>query len=266
MVNKVPEVTLAFWVIKILCTTVGETAADYLNDTLGFGLTNTSLVMGALLLVAMAGQFRSLRYAPWLYWVNVVLVSVVGTLITDNLTDNMGVSLWVSTGVFSVLLAGTFAAWYATESTVSIHAVTTTRRETFYWLTVLFTFALGTAAGDLFAEKLAFGYGPSVLVFAAAIVAITLAWWKLGLDAVVAFWAAYILTRPLGASIGDFTSQPHGAGGLGLGTTGTSALFLTAIVALVAYLTLRSRRASLLVEVATTQAEDRTASRAALDV
>jgi len=237
MLNKVPEVTLYFWLIKVLCTTVGETAADYLNENLGLGLTNTSLLMGALLVVALVVQFRSRRYVPSVYWVAVVLISVVGTLITDNLTDNLGVSLWISTGVFSAALAATFAAWFAAEKTLSIHSIFTQRREAFYWLTVLFTFALGTAAGDLFAEKLSFGYGPSVLIFGAMIAVVAVAWWKLGLNPVGAFWAVYILTRPLGASIGDLTSQPTGDGGLGLGTTGTSALFLVAILALVGYLT-----------------------------
>lgn len=174
---------------------------------------------------------------PAIYWVTVVLISVVGTLITDNLTDNLGISLWTTTAVFAVALAATFAAWYRSERTLSIHRIDSRRREAFYWLTVLFTFALGTAAGDLFAERLSFGYGPSVLVFGAMIAAVGLAWWKLGLGPITAFWAVYILTRPLGASIGDFTSQPTGDGGLGLGTTGTSALFLAAILALVVYLT-----------------------------
>ncbi|WP_048545265.1 COG4705 family protein [Nostocoides jenkinsii] len=237
LLNKVPEVTLYFWLIKVLCTTVGETAADYLNDTLGWGLSKTSLFMSALLIAALTVQFRARRYVPAIYWVTVVLISVVGTLITDNLTDNLGISLWTTTAVFAVALAATFAAWYRSERTLSIHRIDSRRREAFYWLTVLFTFALGTAAGDLFAERLSFGYGPSVLVFGAMIAAVGLAWWKLGLGPITAFWAVYILTRPLGASIGDFTSQPTGDGGLGLGTTGTSALFLAAILALVVYLT-----------------------------
>ncbi|GAA3546727.1 hypothetical protein KWG65_16230 [Nocardioides daeguensis] len=238
MLNKVPEVTLYFWLIKILCTTVGETAADYLNDTLGFGLTNTSLLMAGLLAAALVVQFKVRRYVPSVYWIAVVLISVVGTLITDNLTDNLGMSLWISTGAFSLALAATFAGWYSLERTLSIHSITSLRREAFYWLAVLFTFALGTAAGDLFGEKLNFGYGPSVLIFGAMIAAVTIAWSKLGLNAITAFWAAYILTRPLGASIGDLTSQSTSNGGLGLGTTGTSFIFLTAILALVGYLTL----------------------------
>lgn len=241
LINRVPEVTLYFWVIKILATTVGETAADYLNETLGLGLTGTSLVMAVLLAAVLTLQFRARRYVPSIYWSAVVLVSVVGTLITDNLTDNLGVPLELTTLVFAVGLAAVFAAWYRSEGTLSIHTIYTARRETFYWLTILLTFALGTAAGDLLAERLAFGYGPSALIFAAAIALITLAHRKFGLGAIVAFWSAYILTRPLGASIGDLLSQAKADGGLGLGTTTTSVIFLAAILGLVAYLT-RTRR------------------------
>jgi uncharacterized membrane-anchored protein len=236
MLNKVPEVTLYFWVIKILCTTVGETAADYLNETLGLGLTLTSAFMGVLLVVALVFQFRSRRYVPGIYWLSVVLISVVGTLITDNLSDNLGVPLQVTTVVFTIALAATFAAWYKSERTLSIHSIVTTRREGFYWLAILFTFALGTAAGDLIAEQFSVGYLPSTLLFAGVIAAVTVAHVAFRLNAVLAFWIAYILTRPLGASIGDWMSQPTKAGGLGLGTTGTSMIFLTAILALVVFL------------------------------
>lgn len=143
--NKVPEVTLYFWVIKVLCTTVGETAADLLNDNLGMGLTNTSYLMGALLVGTLVLQFRARSYVPGLYWLSVVLISVVGTLISDNLTDNLGVPLQTTTVVFAVALAVTFFAWYASERTLSIHSIRTTRREAFYWLAILFTFALGTS-------------------------------------------------------------------------------------------------------------------------
>jgi uncharacterized membrane-anchored protein len=241
MLNKVPEVTLYFWIIKILCTTVGETAADYLNTTLGFGLTNTTYAIGALLVLALAFQFRTRKYVPGIYWVCVVLISVVGTLITDNLTDNFGVSLVASTTVFAVALAATFAAWYRSERTLSIHTIVTTRREAFYWLAILFTFALGTAAGDLTAERLNVGYLNSALLFGGLIAVIAVAHLRFGLGAILAFWMAYILTRPLGASIGDYLSQAPADGGLGLGTTGTSMLFLAAILTLVVYLTLTGR-------------------------
>ena len=241
MLNKVPEITLWFWVIKILCTTVGETAADYLNDTLGFGLSKTSYVMTALLIVALVFQFRLRRYVPGVYWLAVVLISVVGTLITDNLSDNYGVALTTTTIGFAIALAITFATWYRVEHTLSIHTIFTTRREAFYWLAILFTFALGTAAGDLTAEKLALGYLPSLLLFAGLIAAVAIAHYRFHLNAVLSFWLAYILTRPLGASIGDLLSQAKADGGLGLGTTATSFIFLAAITSVVVYLAITKR-------------------------
>ena len=241
MLNKVPEVTLYFWIIKVMATTVGETAADYLNSHMGLGLTGTSLVMGALLVVALYFQFQARRYVPGIYWLAVVLISVVGTLITDNMVDNFGVSLKVTTAIFSVCLAATFAAWYSKEKTLSIHSIYTARREGFYWLTILFTFALGTAAGDLVAETLNLGYWKSAIMFGAMIAAVAVACFRFRLNAVLAFWLAYILTRPLGASIGDYLSQAKTDGGLGLGTTVTSFIFLGVILAVVVYLT-RTRR------------------------
>jgi uncharacterized membrane-anchored protein len=238
LLNKVPEVTLYFWIIKILCTTVGETAADFLNANLKLGLTNTTFIMSGFLAVALFFQFRLTKYVPGIYWLAVVLISVVGTLITDNLTDNFGVSLVTTTIVFSVALAATFGAWYWREGTLSIHTIVTAKREAFYWLTVLFTFALGTAAGDLTAEKLAVGYWKSALIFAAMIGIVFLGHARVALNAILAFWVAYILTRPLGASIGDYLSQLRVDGGLGLGTTTTSAIFLVTILAVVVYLTM----------------------------
>src|SRR3954466_9518815 len=193
MLNKVPEVTLFFWTIKIMCTTVGETAADYLNMNLGFGLTNTTYATGALLVVLLAVQFRLDRYVPAVYWSVVVVISVFGTLITDNLTDRYNVPLLTSTIVFSVVLAAVFASWYAVERTLSIHTIVTTRRECFYWLAILFTFSLGTAAGDLVAEQFSIGYGPSIAIWGGGIALITAAYYWLGLNAVLAFWMAYIL-------------------------------------------------------------------------
>src|SRR5262249_26005490 len=170
-----------------------------------------------------------------------VLISIVGTQITDNLSDNLGVSLVVTTVGFSVVLAVVFATWFAFERTLSIHTIFTRRRESFYWLAVLFTFALGTAAGDLTAERLNLGYLVSLVLFAALISAVAGSHSLLGLNAVTAFWLAYILTRPLGASLGDYLSQPRADGGLGLGTTVTSALFLTAILLVVVYLSITKK-------------------------
>jgi uncharacterized membrane-anchored protein len=242
MLNKVPEVTLYFWVIKIMCTTVGETAADYLNVNLGFGLTKTTYVSAAILAVLLGVQFRLRRYVPLVYWSVVVVISVFGTLITDNMTDRYQVPLTTSTSLFAVILAIVFAVWYGVERTLSIHTIFTTRREAFYWLAILFTFALGTAAGDLVAEQYSLGYGPSIALWGGLIAVITAAHFTSGLNAVLAFWLAYILTRPLGASIGDFMSQHSKKyGGLGLGATGTSYIFLGCILALVAYLTVTKR-------------------------
>jgi uncharacterized membrane-anchored protein len=241
LLNKVPEVTLFFWVIKILATTVGETAADFLATNVGLGLGGTTLVMSVVFLVVLAIQFRSPRYVPGIYWLTVVLISVVGTLVTDNLTDGLGVSLVVSTVVFAVALALTFAAWWARERTLSIHTIVTSRREGFYWLAILFTFALGTAAGDLVDEKFGLGYWATALLVAALIAAITVSHKVFNAGAVSCFWIAYILTRPLGASLGDGFSQTKADGGLGLGTTVTSAGFLVVILLVVAYLA-RTRR------------------------
>ncbi len=237
MLNKVPEVTLYFWIIKILCTTVGETAADFLNANLRLGLTGTTCVMGGLLLVALFFQMRSRTYIPLIYWLAVVLLSVVGTLITDNLTDNFGVSLVTTTIVFGIALGATFAAWFASERTLSIHSIFTSRRESFYWLAILFTFALGTAAGDLAAEHLKIGYLLSAVMFAGLIAIVTVSHLYFRLNAIAAFWIAYILTRPLGASLGDYLSQSRANGGLNFGTVGTSALFLVLISGVVLYLT-----------------------------
>jgi uncharacterized membrane-anchored protein len=241
MLNKVPEVILAFWIIKILATTVGETAADYLNDTLGLGLSATTVIMAALLGIVLVVQFQLRSYVPVVYWLAVVLISIVGTLITDNLVDNFGVALETTTAVFAVALAATFAVWYWRERTLSIHTIVTTTREAFYWLAVLFTFALGTAAGDLVAERFSLGYLNAALLFGSGIAIVWVLWRFLGLNAVLAFWVAYVLTRPFGASIGDYLAQPTDDGGLGLGTTVTSVIFLAAIGALVAFLTVTKR-------------------------
>jgi uncharacterized membrane-anchored protein len=201
-------------------------------------------VTGALLVV-LAAQLRARRCIPGLYWSVVVVISVFGTLITDNMTDRYNVPLTTSTTIFAIALAIVFAVWWSVERTLSIHTIFTTRREAFYWLAILFTFALGTAAGDLSAEKLNLGYGVSIAIFGGLIAAVTFAHYVFKLNAVLAFWLAYILTRPLGASIGDFMSQHSKKyGGLGLGTTGTSYIFLGCILALVVYLSITRRDAT----------------------
>ncbi len=234
--SKVPEVTLYFWVIKILATTVGETAADFLNFNLHLGLSNTTLIMSALLAAVLVAQFRTRRCVGGIYWLAVVLISIVGTLVTDNLVDTLGVPLPTTVWAFGGALTATFIGWYASEKTLSVHKITTPRREAFYWLAILFTFALGTAAGDLAAETMKLGYANSTLMFAAMIGVVTVAYYGFRANAIAAFWAAYILTRPLGASFGDLLSQPITHGGFGWGTVGTSAVFLSAIFVLVVYL------------------------------
>lgn len=235
LLNKVPEVTLYFWIIKVLCTTVGESAADFLNVNINLGLTGTSVVTGVLLVAALGIQFGANRYIPTRYWLTVALVSVFGTLVTDNLTDNLGVPLEASTLTFGVLLAITFLVWYRTEMTLSIHSIVTRRREGFYWSAILFTFALGTATGDLLAEVLGLGYLVTGAIVA-SLIAIISAAWRFGLNSVLSFWIIYILTRPLGASIGDYLAQSSSQGGLGLGATATSLIFATGILGLVTYL------------------------------
>lgn len=234
--NRVPEITFAFWVIKVLSTTTGETFADYLNVDVGLGLTVTTWIMGGLLIAALIAQFVTKRYTSGVYWTAVVLISIVGTLLTDTLTDVVGIELWVSTVVISVLLAITFAIWSIRERTLSIHTIFTRRREAFYWVAILFTFALGTAAGDLITEGLGLGYLLGVILFGSLIGVIVIARFAFHANVVFCFWAAYILTRPLGASIGDLLSQAPSDGGLGLGTTITSIVFLVVIVGVATYL------------------------------
>lgn len=232
--NKVPEVTLAFWIIKIMSTTVGETVADYLAVDIGWGQSITRSVMAIFLAIALFMQLRSRRYGPSIYWLSVVLISIVGTQITDALTDDLGVSLYISTAVFAAGLAIIFSLWYYLERTLSILTITTRRREWFYWAVVLCTFALGTAAGDLATEALGLGFKWGVVIFG-AMIALTFAAWRLSANAVATFWIAYILTRPLGASLGDLLTQSKVYGGLGLGAMLTSAIFLTVIFVLVTW-------------------------------
>lgn len=239
--NRVPQVTPAFWLIKLMAVTMGETAADYLAVNLGLGLTTTSVIMTVVLVAALAVQFAAGRYVPWRYWLAVVLISVVGTLVTDNLVDNLGVSLVTCVIGFALALAATFWIWHDSEGTLSIHSIVTTKREAFYWLAILFTFALGTAVGDLVAESFGLGYLATGILFGLIITSLSLGYFLLGLDSVLAFWLVYILTRPLGASFGDLLSQPVDYGGMGLGTIVTSLIFLGVIVLTVVWMTLVRR-------------------------
>lgn len=231
--NKVPDVALSFWIIKIMSTTVGETGADFLAVNVGLGQGITSTVMFILLAASLFMQLRTHRYTPWIYWLTVVLVSVVGTQITDLMTDGLGISLYISTTVFAVALAVIFAIWYGVERTLSIHEIVTRNRELFYWAAILCTFALGTAAGDLATEALGLGFTLGVVIFG-ALIGLTYLAYRMGGNAVLTFWIAYILTRPFGASLGDLLTQAKTYGGLGMGAMWTSALFLSVIVLLVA--------------------------------
>lgn len=245
MLNRVPEVTIYFWMIKIMATTVGETAADFLALTLNLGLGVTSYIMGGLLLIVLLNQFRLKRYVPASYWLVVVLVSIVGTLITDRLVDEFGVTLATTNIVFSVALLVVFVLWYLNEKTLAMHSINTTKRELFYWVAILLTFALGTSTGDYLAEASGLGYAQSALVFGALIAMISAGYYYFQMNAVLAFWLSYILTRPFGASIGDLLSQPTKNGGFGWGTTGTSMLFLCIITSLVIYLSLKRKKSAL---------------------
>lgn len=234
--SKVPQVTAFFWIIKVLSTTVGETAADYLNQSLGLGLQGATLVMGVLFVIALAFQLTATRYIPWRYWLTVALISIVGTLITDNLSDRLHVPLALSTSVFSVVLIVVFVIWYLNERTLSIHSILTPRRELFYWLAILFTFSLGTAGGDFMGEALNLGYPLALSIFALTIVLIAALYRLKVLGSVLSFWLAYILTRPLGASLGDLMTQPEGGFGWSKGLV--NLVFFVVIIALVIYLSL----------------------------
>jgi uncharacterized membrane-anchored protein len=238
--NKVPEITLSFWIIKILSTTVGETGADYLAVNAGWGQGITRSVMCSPLCAILALQLGSGRFRPWLYWLAVVLVSIVGTQITDLLTDGLGVSLYLSTALFAAALATIFAIWYGSERTLSIHTIVTRRREAFYWAAILCTFALGTAAGDLATEATGLGFARGVVIFG-ALIAATWLLFRAGANAVATFWIAYVLTRPFGAALGDLLTQARAYGGLGFGAQWTSVLFLAGIVSLVATVEFNAR-------------------------
>ncbi|NBO21106.1 MAG: hypothetical protein EBU97_04030 [Rhodobacteraceae bacterium] len=239
--NRVPEITPGFWLIKLMAVTMGETAADFLAVNLGLGLQATTAIMTVVLVAALVWQFGQRAYRPVPYWVAVVMISVVGTLITDNMTDAFGIPLLYSTIGFTLALFATFAAWYYAERTLSIHEVFTTRREVFYWLAILFTFALGTAAGDLVAEAFHVGFFATGILFGLIIASLAFGFFVLKLDGIWAFWLCYIFTRPLGASFGDLLSQPAEFGGFGLGTLTTSAAFLAIIAATVAVMVQQSR-------------------------
>jgi uncharacterized membrane-anchored protein len=224
---KVPEITAVFWILKLLTTAMGEAASDYLLHALDY----LGLTLGVVgFVVAVGLQLRSRRYQPLLYWAAVSMVAVAGTMAADVVHGELGVPLPLSTLLCAAALAVTFLWWWRSEGTLSIHSITTGRREAFYWLAVSFTFALGTAAGDLTADQLGLGFVGSIALFAVAMAVPAVGWWRLGLNGVAAFWCAYVLTRPLGASLADWLSKPAGHGGMGLGDGRVAAVLLAAIV------------------------------------
>ncbi len=248
LLSRVPEITIYFWIVKILSTTVGESAADFLAETLNLGLTGTSYIMGGLLVIALLIQLKLKRYIPASYWSVVVLMSIVGTLITDKLVDDMGISLVTTAIAFTLTMLSGFFLWYIREKTLSIHTINTDIRERFYWLIILLAFALGTAGGDLISEKLALGYGVASLIFAGAIAIVAIGFYVLKLNGTLAFWTAFILTRPLGASIGDLLSKATSEGGIGLGTLITSVIFTVLIIGIVVYLTFEENKKRLIAD------------------
>ncbi|MFC2967981.1 COG4705 family protein [Acidimangrovimonas pyrenivorans] len=234
--SKVPEVTAIFWVVKILTTGMGETTSDFLAHHI---YPPIAVLIGLVgLVAAMALQLAAPRYNAWSYWLAMVMVSVFGTMAADVLHVGFGIPYIASTMFFALSLAVIFWLWHRTEGTLAIHSIHSHRRELFYWATVLATFALGTAAGDMTATSLGLGYLDSGFLFAGVIALPALAFWKLGLPEVPAFWFAYIVTRPLGASFADWMGVNHQRGGLDWGTGPVSLGLFALIVVLVGYLAL----------------------------
>jgi uncharacterized membrane-anchored protein len=233
---KVPQVTLAFWIIKCCATTVGETLSDYFAETLALGLGIAAAIFFPILLALLIWQFYTDKYVPPIYWLCVVFMSICGTIFTDGLHDDLGVELWIEVIVFSFLVCVNFLVWYYYEGTLDIHSIKTFRTEFFFWMTVLFTFALGTAVGDGISEAAMVGYGYTLLIFAGALLFIAALWMVKALEPVTNFWLAYIMTRPFGAACGDLLAQTKSSHAAGLGTATTSLIFSLIIIVSVCYL------------------------------
>ena len=240
--SKVPEITALFWVTKLLTTAMGESTSDYLvvrmNPVVAVGL-GTVVLIGALVL-----QFRAARYIPWVYWFTVLMVAIVGTMAADVLHKQFHVPYAATTVFFAVVLTVVFVLWQRVEGTLSIHSIVTPRRELFYWAAVMATFALGTAAGDLAAKTIGLGYLTSAVLFAALMAVPAFGYWRFHLNAILAFWTAYVLTRPLGASIADWLGKPKALSGLGWGDGVVTGIFALLITLCVGYLTMCERRAT----------------------
>lgn len=239
LINRVASLGVLFWIIKILSTTVGETAADYVSDNLGLGLILTTVLMGVLTIVAVFWNFRQKKYCPPSYWLLIVMMSIEGTLITDFLVDQLKVSLLTLDVIFTIAMGLVFYFWYKKEHSLSIHSINNDSRETFYWVIVLTTFALGTGVGDTVSEYLSFGYLNSLILFGSIfILAGALYYFKI-ISGVLAFWIAFIVTRPIGASLGDLLIQEPKDGGMGISITIINVIFFIVIVGLVVYLTIK---------------------------
>ncbi len=234
---KVPQITLFFWIVKILSTTVGETAADFLNENMGFGLKGTTVAMGILLAVVIVVQLKLKNYIASSYWAVVIMMSIEGTLITDMLVETFGITLLTSTIVFTIAMIAVFITWYKKEGTLSIHSVDRFEREAFYWLVILIAFALGTAFGDMLSEKLALGYLNTLMLFTGSFALVALLYFAKVIGPVLGFWLAFILTRPVGASLGDFMIQARDVGGLAISVGTVNTLFFAIIMVLIFYLT-----------------------------
>lgn len=238
LMARVAGLTVFFWVIKILSTTVGETAADFINADLGLGLLKTTLLMGMVTICSVAWQFRMKKYYAPAYWLLVIMMSIEGTLITDLMVDNFGVSLVPLDVIFTIMMLGVFYLWYKKEGTLSIHSITTEKREIFYWNIVLISFALGTGLGDTVSEYLNVGYFNSLIIFSFIFLLSGWLYSAKALNGVAAFWIAFIVTRPIGASLGDLMIQLPQDGGIGLGLSLVNVIFFMVITGLIAYLTM----------------------------
>jgi uncharacterized membrane-anchored protein len=235
---KVPEIAAIFWVLKLITTGVGEAASDFLGHV---NVPLAGLIGISGIVIALRMQFRAREYRAPVYWFTVMMVAIFGTMVADGVKDGAGISYVISTIVATIAVAAVFYLWQRSEGTLSIHSINSRRREKFYWAAVLSTFALGTAAGDLTAITLNIGFFGSAVLFAAIIAIPAIAWWKFNLNAVVAFWSCYVLTRPLGASFADWFGKPAWATGLGLGDGVVTAIGVAVFVVLVAYVTARDR-------------------------
>ncbi|HVA97977.1 MAG TPA: hypothetical protein VNG53_03700 [Bacteroidia bacterium] len=240
LINRVAGLGVLFWIIKIFSTTVGETAADYVSENLKFGLTNTAILMGVITILVAIWNFKQKKYFPPSYWSLIVMMSIEGTLITDFLVEKLNVSLLTLDVVFSIAMGLLFFIWYKKENTLSIHSINNDNREKFYWIIVLTTFALGTGVGDTVSEYMNVGYFYTLIIFGSIFIIAGVLYYSKIINAVLAFWIAFIVTRPIGASLGDLFTQAPKDGGLGMSKATINIVFFIVIIASVTYLSISS--------------------------